>query len=591
VNIIFDELKIENFQSIGNIELSISKRGIVLVQGRNEYEQNASSNGSGKTSMFSALFWALYGKTSEGILNPAHRDLKGACRVSLSFSVDSNNYIVNRSILNGNQSVSVTVNGTEHSNRNRTDSDKLIKDNILQMSPDIFLSLVYLSQGFATRLSALTPTARKDRLEQLTNTAELIDVFSEQVSAKKADYNSAMMNIRAEQNQKLGAIDTHEEMIMHRQSQIKAASEGIDYYEKDGVRYTAVDKEGLNIQLTALHAKELEASDIREKAVNDRSTLSQKYQDAQAKQKSWETKISSVKVLLESVVQESKCPTCNQSLPTIERDRLIQQYTSELAEAESEERVYADYVEEISPKLSKASEVLDKAVANLTAIQSERRELSDIISRIPKGNDTNTSNLMSEIESHRDSIKALNMELDEIGGRLIESENKLGVANHCQQLITKQFRAYLLVDSITFLNAQLKYYSSMLFSNEEDCITIPLDPENPLQKLDKLDIYLGNALYDTLSGGERRRTDLAVMLAQRDIASEIAGMSCNMLVLDEVLESMDQTATQVTLDLLEKTSQSVQTMFLISHNNYSLPVDSKITVVKGKDKISYLEAM
>ena len=56
-----------------------------------------------------------------------------------------------------------------------------------------------------------------------------------------------------------------------------------------------------------------------------------------------------------------------------------------------------------------------------------------------------------------------------------------------------------------------------------------------------------------------------------------------------IMESMDETATQVTLDLLEnqsQTSSNLESMFIISHNNYAIPVDSRIVVVKGADRVS-----
>ena len=119
----------------------------------------------------------------------------------------------------------------------------------------------------------------------------------------------------------------------------------------------------------------------------------------------------------------------------------------------------------------------------------------------------------------------------------------------------------------------------MLFSNESDVVRMRADSV-------KLDIFCGDAIYDSLSGGERRKVDIAVMLAQRDLSSHLAGMSCNILILDEVLESLDESATQVCLSLLEQQSQNVDSMFIISHNNYALPVDSTIVVTKGADHIA-----
>ena len=49
---------------------------------------------------------------------------------------------------------------------------------------------------------------------------------------------------------------------------------------------------------------------------------------------------------------------------------------------------------------------------------------------------------------------------------------------------------------------------------------------------------------------------------------------------------MDEKATQITLDLLEKTSEMVESMFIISHNNYAIPADSTLTVIKSNNRIA-----
>ena len=102
----------------------------------------------------------------------------------------------------------------------------------------------------------------------------------------------------------------------------------------------------------------------------------------------------------------------------------------------------------------------------------------------------------------------------------------------------------------------------------------------------KLDIYLGDVLYDTLSGGEKKKVDIALVLAQRDLALNIAGFSCNILILDEVMENLDETSTNCSLNLLMEASADIESMFIISHNNYSIQSDSIITIEKDNTRMS-----
>ena len=91
----FNKLKIQGFGSIGNsLEFDLAKKGINLIKGK---------NGSGKTTIFNAFAWCLYGANLKGITNGLIATKKtrrppsyqGTC-VSVSIEFDSISYIVTR---------------------------------------------------------------------------------------------------------------------------------------------------------------------------------------------------------------------------------------------------------------------------------------------------------------------------------------------------------------------------------------------------------------------------------------------------------------------------------------------------------------
>ena len=64
----FKNLIIDNFLSIGHGEIDLENRGYTLIEGiNNNPKDNANSNGSGKSSIVSALCFALTGETIQGI--------------------------------------------------------------------------------------------------------------------------------------------------------------------------------------------------------------------------------------------------------------------------------------------------------------------------------------------------------------------------------------------------------------------------------------------------------------------------------------------------------------------------------------------
>lgn len=77
----FTELFIEHFGPFRkHLLLPLADLGLVLVRGRNMVSAAADDNGAGKTSLFSALSWVLYGETLPGSDGKVQRADEVACR-------------------------------------------------------------------------------------------------------------------------------------------------------------------------------------------------------------------------------------------------------------------------------------------------------------------------------------------------------------------------------------------------------------------------------------------------------------------------------------------------------------------------------
>lgn len=70
MNLTFDYLELESFRSFldpARLDFSSLESGVHFVNGVNEVEPAIGSNGSGKSTIFAALCWGLYGKTPNGL--------------------------------------------------------------------------------------------------------------------------------------------------------------------------------------------------------------------------------------------------------------------------------------------------------------------------------------------------------------------------------------------------------------------------------------------------------------------------------------------------------------------------------------------
>ena len=88
MNIKFEDIQIENFRSIEKAHINLQNQGNVIVKGVNEYEDNATSNGSGKSSIFEAIVYALFEETSSGEKDVANRINNKGFIINLNLNID-----------------------------------------------------------------------------------------------------------------------------------------------------------------------------------------------------------------------------------------------------------------------------------------------------------------------------------------------------------------------------------------------------------------------------------------------------------------------------------------------------------------------
>ena len=135
-----------------------------------------------------------------------------------------------------------------------------------------------------------------------------------------------------------------------------------------------------------------------------------------------------------------------------------------------------------------------------------------------------------------------------------------------------------MMNNITeFINLRLDNYSEMLFSKD-----------TKIYINNKLEVFLDDGEYGSLSGVEKRKVDLALSLAQRDLALNISGLTSNILILDEVMDNLDEKATRYTLNMITSISSEIDSLYIISHNQYDIPYDNIMIIEKDENRISHI---
>lgn len=649
MNIKFEELDIEGFRSIDRISLNLSDQGIVIVKGINNYEDLASSNGSGKSSVFEAIIYALFEETSSGDRDIENRILGQGCSVVLKFSIDGVSYKIIRQSKKGKGTVVLYRNDEDISARNKSDTNKLIIS-ILGINKAIFLDSIFLSQNAVTNLPSLSPTARKERLEILTNTDNAINNFKTFLKEKQTMYESKHVDSQLEINKINGKEESLQQQKDKLQAQINDIKIQIEERNKLGniedldkqiqeynVEINTINNQipGLDNQIEMISKSINELKNEQKVYEEKRVNKDQEVQNQRDKCNDLQKEITRVENVIsynnmdidrinkeiEKIKNSDTCPTCGRKYDNVNEEhiqKVIEDKNKEIKEFENKNIENNNYIKDLQLELDKEIEVgknLKKEFENLNSLYNDKNEqVSEQQTNLINTNNQKTQ-LLNSIQNIQVQIDAINKQKDDIlkieipnskqyedmvqdidtqlnnlnklkedkNNELNELDNYINAIKHCIQLVTKDFRTFLLKNSLSYLNKILKDYSSQLFSNESDLIYIS---END----NKLDIMLGNATYESLSGGEKTRVNIALLLAQKSLANMIGNISCNIIILDEILGYCDALAENNVINLITKELESLETIYMISHKEIPIGYDAELIVEKNANGLTHLKS-
>ena len=146
-------------------------------------------------------------------------------------------------------------------------------------------------------------------------------------------------------------------------------------------------------------------------------------------------------------------------------------------------------------------------------------------------------------------------------------------------LIKRDFRGYLLENTIKYVDQKAKDYSDIVFNTRE--LNVYLDGN-------ALDISYCGKMFDNLSGGEKQRVDLILQFAIRDMLNAYLNSGSNILVLDEITDFLDKQSCKAVMKLIEKELTTIESVFVVSHHaaELELPIDSELKIVKNEYGIS-----
>lgn len=617
----FKHLVIENFLSFGYAELDLNDRGYTSVNGVNNcVVDNAASNGSGKSSAFSAICYAITGETIQGIKsNLINIHTTGGMKVELTFDVDNNSYKIIRSKDHRELGTTIKfyVNGEDKSGKGVRDTEKIISDYLPDLTSELVGSVIILGQGMPQKFTNNTPSGRKEVLEKLSKSDFMIEDIKNRLTNRKIALNKDLKDLELKLTSSQSQLDIYNKQLPQLENQLQnLVVPNIEEINSINVKVSQLNEEvnqlTSQLQLNKDQLEELNQQQlgITNKQVLEANQVKQEYQSTLDTLQEHKYKVSADINSLNAEIKKLKsvvdiCPTCGQKLPnvhkvdTADKEAIVQKLEIQLSsinenikltelkrntEVQAIEDKYKqeklNIINTINDKKIEISNLSKKIDSYNNEIKHQSITLATLQSSLDNYNQRKNE-LLNSIESTKSNIEQLNSKIlydtmvkDDVGSRL-DAINKMTT------LATRDFRGFLLTNVIEYINRRAKTYSQDIFGTDK--IQFALDGNN-------LNVSYDGKLYESLSGGEQKRVDLIAQLSLRDMLMQFSNFSSNILVLDEIFDSLDSKSSDAVVNTISKRLTDIESVFIVTHrSNLALPTDSTITVVKNEQGVSSLE--
>ena len=614
----FIKVHAHNFACYEDVELSLTDMGYTIVSGKNNNSSdNAVSNGSGKSSIFNAISFAITGETTQGLSNNIENIYANPndCWVELHFFADDDEFVIKR-FKTPKSDLKIFINGEDRSGKGIRDSQQILDSYLPDVTSQLLGSIIILGQGLPYRFTYKDPGARKQLLERLTKSDYMVQAVKEKLESRKDELK---LQLRSFEDNEI-ANKTKTKMYRERLDVIK---KDIDEYESDSSEGSIEDKildiKSIIISYNDQLIKLQEDKDLYESRINvlnenkanetikNSNKLSESLKeldlainnsyknmaDEEAKVKSLKIEITKLDAITDI------CPTCGQKINNVHKidttelklklasyqgglDQLKLNYSQLLADKDTIignnkneiDKVY----KEIDDEIFNLKESLKNVNKNFNNINNMINSLMKEELRLTSLQD-NYTKLIKEYDQVTLKIEELRTEKNNINDNIKDINEHLSVVQSLITLAKREFRSVLLANIVKYLDKKAKEYSLEVFGAE--LITIETD-EN------YINVMFSGKYYEALSGGEKQKVDIIIQLALRDLLSKQLNVHSNILVMDEVLDFLDEKGADAILRLIQNYTTDVDSIFMISHRVEKLNIsyDTILEVIKDSNNVS-----
>jgi chromosome segregation ATPase len=329
----------------------------------------------------------------------------------------------------------------------------------------------------------------------------------------------------------------------------------------------------------------------------DASRVEREAYQAGAEARSFEKECQRMRSQIESWLQQSGkvCPQCEQEVEhthidtkigplkqefaQLERNRIdhltaVQKLQGQAEAMRTKQLIIEEKLVSMQPKMT--VQEAGAIVRNWQYLDKQHSDLLVSAEQIAQEQNPHGSGMdrihqrIAKLEEEKTKVTA---EIENLGG-LYQHLNYVNASYRDR----KKIKSYVLSQRIPQLNARLAHYLD----------TFDLDLS--LEFTNTLGISSDKWGYDFFCGGERKRVDIALMLAVFDLHEKMYGRQCNVVVLDEVDSRLDIGGVDSLVQIIKNDiAAKAETVLMISHRSTLVDLFPRHMTVKREGRLSRID--
>ena len=519
------QLKLQNFMSHKNTTLELPEKGIILVTG---------ANGSGKSSLAESIAVAGWGKSLRGsscfVVNEESR-------AEITASLNNQELTIAReSSPKGKIKLDFKPCDTKYATVTKAQAG--LQNHIGDF--DTWRRCSIFSSQDASHFTLSSDAERKRLLESLLG----LDRFDAALDACRRDKKELERNHTAHDRERL-RIQTKIESAERRKDDL--LTQRTTQTTQGTPQVTGDDLSALQTRLDETQAA---AQKLRESAYSVRESMSVEENNIRHAR----NRISTIEV--------DQCPTCGQAIDESYAENIREHENQSIETGRERLRTGKKKYDDLSAELENTQQTLREINGELATMQELKRR-QETQQTLRQHLESEIKNLESEIDGLKKELKAKDRTLDELSFEIALQTNIESV------LGTKGVRAHILTNALRALEITANKWLREISDGEYSLRVSPYTEKKTGGVKEAIAIHVdgiaGGHGYQGASGGQRRRIDVALLLALAELAQASSQYKGGTIFFDEVFDSLDASGVASVSKVIGQLGQRMPVV-IISHS-------------------------